>query len=109
MRPGRVQSGDLRITLGGDITLQFPEGASKRRDTKFGNGTATIAQKGALVTAVAAMLRYHQNRGELGTPNGSADAASLNQFLTTYCPTDAKGNADLRRIPLQSRFGRSRW
>ena len=43
------------------------------------------------MTAVAAILRYHQNRGELPAPNGSADPAGLNQFLTSYCPTDAKG------------------
>jgi uncharacterized protein (TIGR03437 family) len=60
-------------------------------DIKLGGGPATIAQKGALLTAVAAILRYHQNRGELGVPNGSADPAALNQFLTAWCPTDAKG------------------
>ena len=60
-------------------------------DSKIGSGAATIAQKGALLTAVAAILRYHQNRGELGSPNGSADPAALNQFLTAYCPTDVKG------------------
>jgi uncharacterized protein (TIGR03437 family) len=60
-------------------------------EIKLGGGPATIAQKGALLTAVAAILRYHQNRGELGVPNGSADPAALNQFLTAYCPTDAKG------------------
>ena len=68
-------------------------------DTKIGSGTATIAQKGALLTAVAAILRYHQNRGELGAPNGSADPAALNQFLTAYCPTDVEGHPDLRRLP----------
>jgi uncharacterized protein (TIGR03437 family) len=60
-------------------------------DTRIGNGTATIAQKGALLSSVAAILRYHQNRGELGSPNGPADPAALNQFLTAYCPTDVKG------------------
>ena len=49
------------------------------------------------------MLRYHQNRGELGAPNGSADPGALNQFLTNYCPTDAKGkqicDGFLCRIP----------
>lgn len=60
-------------------------------DAKLGNGAATIAQKGALVAAVAGILRYHQGRGELGSSNGSADAGSLNQFLTNYCPTDSKG------------------
>ena len=61
-------------------------------DIKLGGGPATIAQKGALLTAVAGILRYHQNRGELGAPNGPADPAALNQFLTAYCPIDAKGN-----------------
>ena len=60
-------------------------------DSRIGAGAATIAQKGALLTAVAAILRYHQNRGELGSPNGLADPAALNQFLTAYCPTDVKG------------------
>ncbi|MCX6628563.1 MAG: hypothetical protein NTW28_13130, partial [Candidatus Solibacter sp.] len=60
-------------------------------DLKLGGGSASIGQKGALLTAVAAILRYHQNRGELGVPNGSADPPALNQFLTAYCPTDAHG------------------
>jgi uncharacterized protein (TIGR03437 family) len=59
--------------------------------TAIGNGTATIAQKGALLTAVASILRYHQNRSELPGPNGSADPAALNAFLKNYCPPDASG------------------
>jgi uncharacterized protein (TIGR03437 family) len=49
--------------------------------TALGNGTATIAQKGALLTAVASILRYHQNRNELPVPNGTADLVLLNAFL----------------------------
>ncbi len=60
-------------------------------DSPLGNGTATIAQKGALLTSVASILRYHQNRGELRSPNGAADPVSLNQFLTQYCVVDTKG------------------
>src|SRR5215831_7527553 len=59
----------------------------------LGNGAATIAQKGALLTAVASILRYHQNRSELPGPNGSADPASLNTFLKSTCPVDSKGAA----------------
>jgi uncharacterized protein (TIGR03437 family) len=62
--------------------------------TPIGTGTATIAQKGAMLAAVASILRYHQNRSELATPNGTADPASLNQFLTNDCPTSAKGVAN---------------
>jgi uncharacterized protein (TIGR03437 family) len=61
-------------------------------DSPIGNGSATITQKGALLTAVAAILRYHQNRNELPTPNGYADPVTLNQYLTGYCTVDAKGN-----------------
>jgi uncharacterized protein (TIGR03437 family) len=57
-----------------------------------GKGTATIAQKGAMLTAVAMMLRYHQNRGDLPSPSGYADPVTLNQYLTGYCPADASGN-----------------
>src|SRR5207249_9523624 len=57
----------------------------------LGNGTGTIAQKGALLTAAASMLRYYQNRGELASPNGPAYPGSLNQFLKGYCPADARG------------------
>lgn len=58
----------------------------------LGNGTATIAQKGALLTAVAAILQYHQNRGDVGSPNGSVTLPALNQFLVNDCTTDTKGN-----------------
>jgi uncharacterized protein (TIGR03437 family) len=60
-------------------------------DVPLGNGIRTIAQKGALLTAVASILRYHQNRGELTSPNGTADPATLNRFLKGYCPADAAG------------------
>ena len=57
----------------------------------LGSGPATIAQKGALVTAAASILRYHQNRGDVASPNGPADPAALNQFLKTVCATDSSG------------------
>ena len=58
----------------------------------LGNGSDTIKAKGALLTAAAAILRYHQSRGELPQPNGLADAPTLNQFLTSFCAIDAGGN-----------------
>jgi len=61
----------------------------------LGNGSATIGRKGALLTAVASILRYHQNRGELPAPNGTADPGALNTFLTAYCGYDAAKNAQL--------------
>ena len=57
----------------------------------LGHGTFTIAQKGALLTAAASILRYHQNRGELPAPNGTADPATLNQFLLNDCVVNPNG------------------
>jgi uncharacterized protein (TIGR03437 family) len=58
----------------------------------IGNGTATIAQKGALLTSVASILRYYQNLGAVPSPNGLADPTTLNQFLTKDCTVDASGS-----------------
>jgi len=60
--------------------------------TPLGNGTATIGQKGALLTAAASILRYRQNRGELRAPNGQVDPGTLNSYLTSYCTVDVNGN-----------------
>lgn len=59
--------------------------------TPLGHGTATIAQKGALLAAVASILRYHQMRGELPAPNGTADLSTLNQFLLNDCVVELVG------------------
>jgi uncharacterized protein (TIGR03437 family) len=58
----------------------------------LGNASDTIQNKGALLTAAASILRYHQSRGELPQPDGLADATTLNQFLTSFCATDSQGN-----------------
>jgi uncharacterized protein (TIGR03437 family) len=60
-------------------------------DAPLGNGSATIGQKGALLTSVAAILRYYQDQGTLRAPNGPADPPTLNSFLTTDCAADANG------------------
>ena len=69
----------------------FPK-LSQAVDAPLGNGPATIAQKGALLTAAAAILRYHQNRGELPAVNGLADPAALNKYLKDFCVFDARGS-----------------
>lgn len=58
----------------------------------LGNGSATIQQQGALLTAVASILRYYQLLNQLPQPNGLADAVTLNQFLKSLCTVDAQGN-----------------
>lgn len=70
--------------------LNFPQ-LVQAGNTPLGHGTSTIAQKGALLTAVASILRFHQSRGELPAPNGTADPAVLNQFLLNDCAVDSKG------------------
>jgi len=62
-------------------------------DGTLGNGTDSIRQKGALLTAAASILRYHQMRGELPQPNGLADPATLNTFLKAFCVFDAQANS----------------
>jgi len=52
---------------------------------------AQPGRKGALVAAVAAILRYHQNRAELPTPNGLADPSTLDRFLVSDCIASAIG------------------
>ena len=69
----------------------FPK-LSQAVDAPLGGGPATIARKGALLTAAAAILRYHQNRGELPAVNGLADPAALNKYLKDFCVFDAGGS-----------------
>src|SRR5215469_5353391 len=58
----------------------------------LGNGVDTIQNKGALLTAAAGILFYHQSRGELPQPNGLANPTTLNQFLSAFCAYDPQNN-----------------
>jgi len=70
----------------------FP-GLQQSGSATLGHGTATIAQKGALLTAVASILEYYQSQGELPSPNGLATPAALNAYLTSLCSADSNGKA----------------
>jgi len=59
----------------------FPTFRQSIDDLRLGGGAASIHQKGSLLTALAALYRYYQDRGELPAPNGLAEPGSLNQFL----------------------------
>lgn len=63
----------------------FPSFSQTSGTGTLGNGPDTIAEKGGLLTAIAAVVRFYQNQGLLATPNGLADPNSLNRFLTSYC------------------------
>ncbi|MDQ6706086.1 MAG: Ig-like domain-containing protein, partial [Acidobacteriota bacterium] len=77
---GQIATFDFRSST--TTLANFPQFTSAI-DSPLGAGPATIAQKGGLLTAVAAMVRFYQNRGELAAVHGLADPASLNQFLQT--------------------------
>ena len=59
----------------------------------MGSGTVKIADQGGLLAAVAGILRYHQSRGELMSPNGTADPGALNDYLTAFCAPAADGGS----------------
>ena len=46
---------------------------------------------GDMLAAAASILRYWQNRRELGNANGNAEPAALQQFLRGVCGLDASG------------------
>ncbi len=56
----------------------------------LGNSSAPIAEKGALLTAAASIVRYYQLRSEAPMPNGLADPSVLNAFLKTACAPDSQ-------------------
>lgn len=59
--------------------------------TPVGDGGGTMERDGAMLAAVASILRYFQDRRDLGTASGLADPQTLNQFLSSYCLADANG------------------
>jgi uncharacterized protein (TIGR03437 family) len=60
-------------------------------DNPIGDGRGTIANQGAMLAATASILRYYQGLSQLPTPNGLADPASLNQYLSAFCVRDLNG------------------
>ncbi len=68
----------------------FPH-LSQSVDGLLGSTAVPISQKGAMLTAAAAILRYHQVRGELPVSGGLADPNVLNESLKTACSNDASG------------------
>ncbi len=92
-----AQSGRAVVTFSARsaaLSLTNFPALSQASDAPIGNSGDTIRQKGALLTAVASILRYHQLRNELPQPNGLADAATLNQFLKSFCLPDSPKTCD---------------
>ncbi|MCX6598440.1 MAG: Ig-like domain-containing protein [Acidobacteria bacterium] len=53
----------------------------------------TQSDGGALVAVLASVLRFRQQAGAWGTPQGLADVATLNGFLKAFCTNDVNGAA----------------
>ena len=51
----------------------------------LGRGSATIAERGALLASLANIIRFHQDQGQLPIPNGPADVLVLNNYLAGLC------------------------
>lgn len=77
---GRVAS--FSALSAGSSLVGFPNLSQADSGTLLGGGTATLSQKGSLVTSLAEILRYYQNGGNLGAPNGLATPQLLNLYLT---------------------------
>ncbi|HYM10930.1 MAG TPA: Ig-like domain-containing protein, partial [Bryobacterales bacterium] len=75
----------------------FPTFRQAIDNINVGGGAATIHEKGALLTALAALFRYYQDLGELSSANGPADPSTLNQFLLAdgYLSFTLGGNTEL--------------
>ncbi len=75
----------------------FPAFQQGIDNINLGSGSSTIHQKGSLLTALAALFRYYQDRGDLPPPNGLAGPAALNQFLLAdgYLPFTLGGRPEL--------------
>jgi uncharacterized protein (TIGR03437 family) len=74
-----------RLTLSG-----FPD-FRQTSQAALGPGPATIAEKGSLLVATAAILRYFQDRGDAPRSLGVVDPSTLNQYLRTACGTTTSG------------------
>ncbi len=67
----------------------FLQSAAPYGVSLLGAGPATIAQKGALLTSAAGIVRYYINFGSLNGP--LVDPGVLNQYLQALCQTASDG------------------
>ncbi|HET8547584.1 MAG TPA: Ig-like domain-containing protein, partial [Bryobacteraceae bacterium] len=89
----RMPSGEsvaLATAEAGRQVTTFSARASRFVLANFPRLTDTMGND-TMLAASASILRYWQNRGELGTSGGTADVAALRQFLKTACGADSSG------------------
>ncbi|MCU1259900.1 MAG: Ig domain protein group 2 domain protein, partial [Bryobacterales bacterium] len=87
---GQIVIFNARAT-GSAAISNFPQYSQASITSQLGNGPSTGLQKGAAVTAAAAVLRYYQSLGSVPAANGLADPNSLNQYLKADCHVDLSG------------------
>ena len=93
----------LAISAAGRV-VSFSAVATASSIQNFPSFAAVDAQ-GGLTAALAAEIRYYQNQGALGLPNGPATPAGLAQFLTAnggYSPPRPAGLSQIRGSRLLS-------
>lgn len=72
------------------IPTDFPR-ISQAVDGNLGNSVSPLSQTGSLVAAMAASIRFYQQRGAVPLDNGLADTVTLNNYLKAFCTLDANG------------------
>ena len=60
--------------------------------SSIGNVPKIASDTDPLLAAAASIIRYHQSRADVGTPNGQASVAALQTFLQGFCVPDAEGS-----------------
>lgn len=70
----------------------FPR-LSQDVDGFLGNTSASIRRKGSMLAALAAIVRFYQQRGVVPREAGLADVQALNAFLRSYCESSPSGAA----------------
>ncbi len=70
------------------VPTDFPS-ITQAVDGTYAGTSAPLAQKGSLVAAMAGVVRFYQQRGQVPVDNGLADTVSLHNYLRAFCALDA--------------------
>lgn len=86
---GQVVSFSARAAA--QVPTDFPS-ITQAVGGNYANTNLPLAQKGSLVAAMAGVVRFYQQRGQVPTDNGFADTVSLNNYLRAFCSLDSDGS-----------------
>lgn len=91
-----VEAGGQLVTFSAraaeQILSDFPRMTQDVEGT-LGSSALRLSEKGSLVAALAGVLRFHQQRGNVPADNGLADTQTLNNYLRIFCATEGNGAA----------------